>query len=142
MTRWGWIGIGVAVALAVYAVFLLALLVLGRKTDARAWAGFVPDCVLLFTRLLRDDRVPRRYKLLLGALLVYLSMPFDLIPDFIPVVGALDDAIIVAIVLRALFRRAGPELVREHWRGPPQSLGLMLRLAGSLPTTDVVREAP
>jgi uncharacterized membrane protein YkvA (DUF1232 family) len=127
---WGWIGVGVGVALAVYAAFVLTLLVLGRKTDARAWAGFVPDCVILCTRLLRDSRVPRRHKLLLGALVVYLSMPFDLIPDFIPVVGALDDAIIVAIVLRTLFRRAGPDLVREHWSGPQPSLEVMLRLAG------------
>lgn len=130
MSGWGWIGVGVAAALAVYAAFLLTLLVLGRKTDARAWAGFVPDCVILFTRLVRDTRVPRRHKLLLGALVLYLSMPFDLIPDFIPIVGALDDAIIVAIVLRTLFRRAGPDLVREHWPGPDQSLALMLGLAG------------
>jgi uncharacterized membrane protein YkvA (DUF1232 family) len=68
--------------------------------------------------------------LLLAGLLAYLSMPFDLIPDFIPVVGALDDAIIVAVVLRTLFRGAGPDLVRKHWPGPRQSLDLMLRLAG------------
>ena len=119
-----------AAALAAYVAFLLALLIVGRKTDARAWARFVPDCVILFTRLVRDERVPRRHKLLLGALVVYLSMPFDLIPDFIPIVGALDDAIIVAIVLRTVFRRAGPDLVREHWPGPKQSLDVMLRLAG------------
>ncbi len=130
MSAWGWIGAGVGVALAVYAAFVLTLLVLGRRTDARAWAGFVPDCVILFTRLMRDSRVPRQHKLLLGALVVYLSMPFDLIPDFVPVVGALDDAIIVAIVLRTLFRRAGPDLVREHWSGPQPSLEVMLRLAG------------
>jgi uncharacterized membrane protein YkvA (DUF1232 family) len=129
---WGWIGVGVVVSLAVYVAFLLALLILGRKTDAQAWARFVPDCVVLFTRLVRDERVPRRHKLLLGALVVYLSMPFDLIPDFVPVVGALDDAIIVAIVLRTVFRRAGPDLVREHWPGPEQSLDLMIRLAGGL----------
>jgi uncharacterized membrane protein YkvA (DUF1232 family) len=122
--------VGVVVSLAVYVVFLLALLILGRKTDAQAWARFVPDCVVLFTRLVRDERVPRRHKLLLGALVLYLSMPFDLIPDFVPVVGALDDAIIVAIVLRTVFRRAGPDLVREHWPGPEQSLDLMIRLAG------------
>jgi uncharacterized membrane protein YkvA (DUF1232 family) len=131
VSGWGWIGAGVAAALAVYVVFVLVLVILGRKTDARAWARFVPDCVILFTRLVRDERVPRRHKLLLGALVVYLSMPFDLIPDFIPVVGALDDAIIVAIVLRTVFRSAGPDLVREHWPGPHQSLDLMLRLSGN-----------
>ena len=129
MSGWGWIGAGVAVALSVYVVFVLALLILGRKTDARAWARFVPDCVILFTRLVRDERVPRRHKLLLGALVLYLSMPFDLIPDFIPVVGALDDVIIVAIVIRTVFRSAGPDLIREQWPGPLLSLDVMLRLA-------------
>ena len=123
-------GVALGVVLATYAAFVLALLIMGRKTDARAWAGFVPDCVILFTRLVRDGRVPRHHKLLLGALVVYLSFPFDLIPDFIPVVGVFDDAIIVAIVLRTVFRSAGPHIVREHWPGPEQSLDLMLRLAG------------
>jgi len=130
VSLWGWTAVAVAVALAMYVAFVLALLVLGRKTDARAWAGFVPDCAILCTRLVRDQRVSRRHKLLLAALVAYLSFPFDLIPDFIPVLGALDDAIIVAIVLRTLFRSAGPGLVREHWPGPQRSLDLMLRLAG------------
>jgi len=130
MSVWGWTGVAVSVALALYAAFVLGLLVLGRKTDARAWAGFVPDCAILFARLLRDGRVARRHKLLLVVLIGYLALPIDLIPDFIPVAGALDDAIIVAVVLRTLFRRTGPDLVREHWPGPQQSLELMLRLAG------------
>jgi len=129
-----WIGAGLAVALAVYVGFVLALFVRGRKSDARAWARFVPDCVVLFTRLLRDDRVPRRHKLLIGALVLYLAMPVDLVPDFIPVVGALDDAIIVALVLRTVFRSAGAEVLGEHWPGPPQSLELVLRLAGKTAT--------
>jgi len=58
-------------------------------------------------------------------------MPFDLIPDFIPVAGQLDDAVLVALTLRAVLRGAGPGLVREHWPGPPESLDAMLRLAGS-----------
>ncbi len=116
-----------------YLAFLFTLLLLGRRTDARAWAGFIPDCVILFTRLARDRRVPRRHKWLLVALVGYLSLPFDLIPDFIPVAGALDDAILVAIVLRTVLRKAGRELVREHWPGPQRSLDLILRLAGRLP---------
>jgi uncharacterized membrane protein YkvA (DUF1232 family) len=128
---WSWIGVAAGVALAMYVGLVLTLLVVGRGTDVRVWAGFVPDCATLFARLARDGRVPRRHKLLLVALVAYLSLPFDLIPDFIPIVGALDDAIIVAIVLRSLFRGAGPERVREQWPGPPQSLDWMLRLAGA-----------
>jgi len=131
MSMWGWAGIGLAVALALYFASALALLVLGRRTDARAWAGLVPDCVILVARLMRDSRVPRSHKLLLAALVGYLSLPFDLVPDFIPVIGALDDAIIIAIVLRMLFRRSGPALVRQHWPGPQRSLDVMLRLAGN-----------
>lgn len=56
-------------------------------------------------------------------------MPFDLVPDFIPVAGQLDDAIIVAFVLRTVVRAGGPGLVREHWPGPSTSLNALIRLA-------------
>jgi uncharacterized membrane protein YkvA (DUF1232 family) len=125
-----WLLITAGCTVALYLAFVLALLLLGRREDARAWAGFIPDCVVLFKRLLGDSRVSRRRKLLIGALVGYLALPFDLVPDFIPVVGQLDDAIIVAFVLRTVLRGAGPGLVREHWPGPPASLELMLRLAG------------
>ena len=97
--------------------------------DARALAGFIPDCVVLFSRLLRDERLPRRHKLLVGALVPYLALPFDLIPDFIPVVGQLDDAVLVAWVLRRV-AKARPELIDEHWPGPASSLQTIRRIAG------------
>ena len=118
--------IGVAV---LYALIVLAFFVAGRRENARAIGGFVPDCVVLFSRLVRDKRLPRRFKFLVGALIPYLAMPFDLLPDFIPVAGQLDDAVIVAFVLRRVARK-NPELIREHWPGPPSSLALILRLAG------------
>jgi uncharacterized membrane protein YkvA (DUF1232 family) len=118
------------VGLAVlYALIVLAFFIVGRREDARAIGGFVPDCVVLFSRLIRDKRLPRRFKFLVGALIPYLAMPFDLVPDFIPVAGQLDDAVIVAFVLRRVARK-NPELIREHWPGPPSSLALILRLAG------------
>jgi uncharacterized membrane protein YkvA (DUF1232 family) len=126
-----WLLIAGAAALALYLLFVIGLLVIGRRSDARALAGFVPDCVVLFKRLLRDERVSRPRKLLLAALVAYLVLPFDLVPDFIPVAGQLDDAILVALVLRAVLRGAGTDLVREHWPGPASSLSLMLRLAQS-----------
>jgi uncharacterized membrane protein YkvA (DUF1232 family) len=102
-----------------------------RQTPhARAVARFVPDCAVLFSRLARDTRVPRRHKALLVALVGYLALPFDLIPDFIPIAGQFDDAIIVALALRSVVRQAGPELIHEHWPGPDSSLILIQRLAG------------
>lgn len=117
------------VTVAVYAAFIVWLLLAGRRQDARALAGFIPDCLVLFRRLLGDERVSRRSKLLLIALIGYLAMPFDLVPDFIPVAGQLDDAIIVAIVLRTLLRAGGPDLLHEHWPGPTTSLNALMRLA-------------
>jgi uncharacterized membrane protein YkvA (DUF1232 family) len=126
-----WVGLVIAVATVVglYALVVVALLVGGRRQDARAVAGFVPDCVVLFARLLRDRRLARRHKLLVAAVIPYLALPFDLIPDFIPVAGQLDDAILVAFVLRRVVRRE-PRLVEEHWPGPPTSLAALFRLAG------------
>ena len=63
------------------------------------------------------------------ALASYLALPFDLVPDFIPIAGQLDDAIIVALILRRFVRSGGEELIRELWPGPEQSLALILRLA-------------
>lgn len=129
MTWWQWLLIAAGVTVAFYLAFVAWLLLAGRRQDARALAGFIPDCIVLFRRLLADHRVPRRNKLLLGALIGYLAMPIDLVPDFIPVVGQLDDAIIVAVVLRTVLRAGGPELLREHWPGPASSLNALTRLA-------------
>lgn len=124
-----WLLYTLAFLVGLYLLVVLAFVIAGRRASARAIAGFVPDCVVLFSRLLRDRRLPRRHKWLVGALIPYLAMPFDLVPDFIPVAGQLDDAVIVALVLRRVTRK-NPELVREHWPGPSSSLALILRLAG------------
>ena len=113
-----------------HAVFRPAL-VAGRREDARALATFIPDCFVLLSRLLRDERVPRRRKLLVAGLVGYLALPFDLVPDFVPVAGQLDDVIVVAVVLRRFLRSGGEPLVREHWPGPERSLELVLRVAGT-----------
>jgi len=130
MAWWGWILFGVGMLVVAYAAFVVALVLLGRRGDARAMATFIPDCIVLVSRLARDHRVPRRRKLMLFALAGYLAMPFDLVPDFIPVAGVLDDAVIVIVVLRHLVRR-DPTLLVEHWPGPPSSLALLMRLVGA-----------
>jgi uncharacterized membrane protein YkvA (DUF1232 family) len=104
-------------------------MVSGRTAAARDVARFVPECVVLFRRLLADDRVPRSRKVLLGVLLIYLITPIDLVPDFIPIAGQADDAILVVLVLRAVLRASGERLLREHWPGSERSLLLLLRLA-------------
>lgn len=124
-----WLLIAGGATLVLYAAFIGWLLIAGRQHDARALAGFIPDCFVLFRRLLADDRVPRRSRLLIGALVAYLVMPMDLVPDFIPIAGQLDDAIIVALVVRSVLRACGPDLLREHWPGPRTSLAALIRVA-------------
>ena len=117
------------ILVAVYAAAVAALAVAGRRGDAAALARFVPDCVVLLRRLMGDPRVPRRSRVALIAALGYLLCPIDLVPDFIPVAGQLDDAIIVTLVLRHLLKAGGPELVRDHWPGPQRSLRVVLAVA-------------
>ena len=124
-----WLLLGLLAVLVLYAAAVLTLIALGRRTEARALAGFIPDCLVLVRRLLADPRVPRRRRALLLLLAGYLALPFDLVPDFIPVAGQLDDAIIVALVLRAVLRSGGEELLREHWPGPRASHELVRRVA-------------
>ncbi|MFL5827743.1 MAG: YkvA family protein [Thermoleophilaceae bacterium] len=125
-----WLWISLAACALAWLLFVLVLYAAGRRDDARALAGFVPDCVVLFKRLATDPRVPRTRRLLMLGLIGYLAMPIDLVPDFIPVAGQLDDAILVALVLRGVVRGAGGALVSEHWPGPERSLAAVMRLAG------------
>jgi uncharacterized membrane protein YkvA (DUF1232 family) len=129
MNWWTWLLAALAISLLVYALFLVLLIVAGRRDDARAFATLIPDCIILVGRLLRDPRVSRRRKWLLVALAGYLALPFDLVPDFIPVAGQLDDAVVVALVLRSLLRSGGEPLIRELWPGPQRTLALIIRLA-------------
>jgi uncharacterized membrane protein YkvA (DUF1232 family) len=123
-----WIAIGLAGVLAAWALVVVLLLVAGRRAQARALARLVPDCLVLLGRIVRDPRVGRTDRAAILLVLAYLALPFDLIPDFIPVAGQLDDAIIVALLIRRLRRTVSREIVREHWPGSTESLSSLLRL--------------
>lgn len=119
-----------ACILVVYAAFVVALIVGGRRSDVRDVARFIPDCIVLVKRLLGDPRVPRRHKLLLGALVGYVAFPIDLVPEFIPVAGHVDDLLAVVLALRVVLRASGGERLRKHWPGPESSLTFVLRFVG------------
>jgi uncharacterized membrane protein YkvA (DUF1232 family) len=127
LTDWALLAVGVVLAL--YALFVLVLLTIGRRAEARAVGGFIPDCLILLRRLMGDQRVPSGRKLVLAGLIGYLAFPVDLVPDFIPVAGQLDDLILAALVLRYVLRSDGPDLLRELWPGPDDSLRAVRRLA-------------
>jgi uncharacterized membrane protein YkvA (DUF1232 family) len=121
------------VAALVLAWFVLILGLWTARPHGAALTDFLrllPDVLRLFRGLLRDPMVPFAAKARLWLLLGYLAMPIDLVPDFIPVLGYADDAIIAAIVLRSVIRRAGEQKVREHWPGTADGLRSLLSAIG------------
>jgi uncharacterized membrane protein YkvA (DUF1232 family) len=118
--------IGLGVAAGVWLIAIAALVIFGRRSAARELASFLPNLALLFKGLLRDPRVPRRSKFWVVFAIVWIASPIDLIPEFIPVAGPLDDAIVAALVLRHLIRTSGASVVREHWRGDPAVIDRLL----------------
>ena len=118
------------IALGSYLVCVAALIAAGRREDARALARFIPDCVVLVSRLARDNRLSRPRRALLFIVLGYLALPIDLVPDFLPGIGQLDDAVLLGVALRVLVRGGRYDLVTEAWPGPQASLAIVLRAAG------------
>lgn len=87
------------------------------QTELKEYMLLVPRLVQLLWRLTRDPRVPARSKATLFLLAGYLALPFDIIPDFIPVAGQVDDLMVIAFALDQMVNRVPPEVVREHWDG-------------------------
>jgi len=123
----------------VYAAAIGVLYLLGKRTAAREVAALLPNLLMLFKGLVKDPRVPRSSKVIIVLGGLWVASPIDLIPEFIPVLGPLDDAVVAALILRHVLRTSGREVVAEHWRGDPATLDRLLRLFGS--RTSVERDS-
>ncbi len=127
---WWHVLVTVAAGLALCWLGLLLALAVARPRGRplRELLRLLPDVLRLASRLARDRSLPRGTRLRLVLLAAYLASPIDLVPDFIPVLGYADDAIVVALVLRGVIRRAGAEAVDRHWPGTPAGLAALHRL--------------
>jgi uncharacterized membrane protein YkvA (DUF1232 family) len=129
-----WLTTALAVAgglLLAWLLALAALLIVKPRGNLLTEAiRLLPDLPRLIPRLARDPSLPRAVRIRLWLLLAYLAMPIDLIPDFIPVLGYADDAIVVAATLRSVVRAAGPEALDRHWPGTADGLTAIRRLVG------------
>lgn len=134
--QWWWsVLLGVVAGVALLWV-VLVVVVWGMRPDGvgvRDATRLLPDLVRLVKRLAVDPEVPTGVRVRLWCALGYLALPVDLIPDFVPVLGVADDAIVVALVLRSVVRRAGSAAVASHWPGTPQGLAAVFRLVGLPP---------
>jgi uncharacterized membrane protein YkvA (DUF1232 family) len=120
----------VAVSLIVAWLAFVAFVFVARpeQTRLRDAMRLLPDTLRLVRSIARDRTIPRRTRWLVWALVAYLALPIDLVPDFVPVVGYADDAILVTLVLRHVIRRAGPDKLRQHWPGSDDGLTSLQRL--------------
>ena len=134
MPDWAWTLVGVLGGLLLCWLVLMAVLWATRPDDLRLreLLRLLPDVLRLVHRLAGDGTLPRGVRVRLWLLLGYLALPFDLVPDFVPVLGHADDAIVVALVLRSVVRHAGPAALDRHWPGTPDGLAA-LRRASRLP---------
>lgn len=130
MSHWWVIPLGIVGGLVLIWLVLVAALWLTKPGDydIKEALRLLPDLIRLIKRLAADPDTPRGVRIRLALLLVYLALPIDLIPDFVPVIGYADDAIIVALVLRSATWRAGSDALAKHWPGTPEGLTALKRL--------------
>lgn len=124
--------------LTVWLALIVALLFAGRRYQRPGLAELLrllPDLLRLLKRLAGDRTLPRGVRTRLWLLLAYLAMPIDLIPDFIPVIGYADDAIVIALTLRSVVAHAGAAALRRHWPGSEAGLAAVMRACGIGPGT-------
>ena len=128
---WRTVAVILGSVLAVWALLIAVLWILRpRDVALRELLRVIPDVLRLVRRLLGDPAVPLRVKVALVALLAWLISPIDLIPEFIPVLGPLDDVVVAVLVLRYVRRRVGLERIRSRWPGTPDGFALLSRIIG------------
>jgi uncharacterized membrane protein YkvA (DUF1232 family) len=125
MTWWTWLIVGVGLLLASWAL-LVVLAARLPEGSLKELAGFLPDCATTARRLRGDPRVPTRAKVAIGLALLWVLSPIDLIPEFLPVVGPLDDVVVVALAFRYAARQVPRDVLLEAWPGKPSTIHRLL----------------
>ncbi|BCB85551.1 YkvA family protein [Phytohabitans suffuscus] len=121
--------LGLAIAAGCLAASWALLVLLARRLPPgilRDLAAFIPDCVTTVRRLRKDPRVPRRAKVAIVFAGLWVASPIDLIPEFLPVIGPLDDIVVVALALRYAGRQVPREVLVTAWPGDPRLLERLL----------------
>ncbi len=129
--------IGLGIALLCLVASWGVLLLLARRLPPgvlRDLAAFIPDCVTTVRRLRKDPRVPRRAKAAIVFAGIWVASPIDLIPEFLPVIGPLDDIVVVALALRYAARQVPRDVLLDAWPGEPRLLERLLGPAPSRPS--------
>jgi uncharacterized membrane protein YkvA (DUF1232 family) len=129
------------IAVSIWLAAILVLIAVGQRAKARELATLIPNLLVLFRGLLRDARVSRSSKFWLGFAAVWIASPIDLIPEFIPIAGPLDDAIVAVLVLRHVLGRADYSVLLEHWKGDPAILESIVRTRRRLIPPDGSRDS-
>jgi uncharacterized membrane protein YkvA (DUF1232 family) len=133
------------VVLFVLAIWAIVVILVWRSAPSEASAmdvvRLLPDVLRMAARLAGDPGTPRSSRLALAGLAIWIASPIDLIPEFLPVIGPLDDIVVAAIVLRWVGRRVGVDALRAHWPGTSEGFALVLRLLGR-PADSGQRPAP
>jgi hypothetical protein len=129
------VGTAVGVALGLLALWVLLLVLFWalrpKDVPVRILLGLVPHLVRLLRSLVADRSTPLDVRLVLIGLLAWILSPIDLIPDFIPVLGPLDDVVVAVVAMRYVRRRVGVEDLRRRWMGGPERFELLLRIIGT-----------
>jgi uncharacterized membrane protein YkvA (DUF1232 family) len=125
--------VGVIVAIIVLWALLLLLFWVLRPKDVpvRELLGLIPDVLRLLRSVIGDRSAPFDVRLVLVGLLAWILSPIDLIPEFIPVLGPLDDVVVAVVAMRYMRRRVGVEELRRRWSGSADGFALLLRVIGS-----------